>query len=254
MATFYVRKTGNDANNGTTVALAKLTIASAITASNTNDTIDIGVGTWTENQPYNVSRVFQGAGMFSTIINTTIFGPYQDTMTINDMRINHTGSVNYYWRESTATMNRVYVDYSGITTPNAFLIYDVALTAYRCIFRGLYQSTEHCFYSTTGRNMSFNKCTFHDILPLNNRGVFTQAGGGTISVQNSIISSSTDYSSTKLAFYGAVALRRNNLIYQLNGQTLGTGEALGNPIFKDAAGGDFRIPHNSPAVGLGRLT
>ena len=48
MATLYVRKTGNDSNDGSTPALAKLTIGAALTAAANDDTIDIGVGTYSE--------------------------------------------------------------------------------------------------------------------------------------------------------------------------------------------------------------
>jgi len=48
MATIYVNKTGNDSNDGSTPALAKLTIGAALTAASNDDTIDIGAGTYSE--------------------------------------------------------------------------------------------------------------------------------------------------------------------------------------------------------------
>lgn len=48
MANIYVRKSGNDSNDGSTPALAKLTIASAITAASSGDSIYIGAGIYRE--------------------------------------------------------------------------------------------------------------------------------------------------------------------------------------------------------------
>jgi len=48
MANIYVRKSGNDANDGSTPELAKLTIAGAVSSASDNDTIYIGAGLWKE--------------------------------------------------------------------------------------------------------------------------------------------------------------------------------------------------------------
>ncbi len=48
MATFYVRKSGNDANNGLSPAAAKLTYTAAYTAASSGDTIYIGAGVYRE--------------------------------------------------------------------------------------------------------------------------------------------------------------------------------------------------------------
>ncbi len=47
--TYYVRKTGNNTNNGTTPATAFLTISRAITAANAGDIVYIGAGTYNES-------------------------------------------------------------------------------------------------------------------------------------------------------------------------------------------------------------
>ena len=46
MANIYVRKSGNDSNDGSTPALAKLTIKSAIETALTNDIIYVGSGVY----------------------------------------------------------------------------------------------------------------------------------------------------------------------------------------------------------------
>lgn len=48
MANIYVRKSGNDSNDGSTPALAKLTIAGAISAMSSGDTIYVGSGIYRE--------------------------------------------------------------------------------------------------------------------------------------------------------------------------------------------------------------
>lgn len=63
MANKFVCKDGNDANGGTSYADAKLTIASAITAASSGDTIQIGPGVY--NEAVNVTAktlTFQGDG------------------------------------------------------------------------------------------------------------------------------------------------------------------------------------------------
>lgn len=47
--TYYVRSTGNDANDGLSIANAKATIQAAVNAASTGDVIDIGDGTYAEN-------------------------------------------------------------------------------------------------------------------------------------------------------------------------------------------------------------
>lgn len=49
MPTFYVNKSGSDANNGSTPMLAKLTIQAAITAAANGDTVVVGSGSYNEN-------------------------------------------------------------------------------------------------------------------------------------------------------------------------------------------------------------
>jgi len=48
VTTFYVSKTGNDSNDGSTPVLAKLTIGAGITAASNTDTVNIGAGTYSE--------------------------------------------------------------------------------------------------------------------------------------------------------------------------------------------------------------
>jgi hypothetical protein len=48
MANFYVRKSGNDSNNGLSPGAAKLTIGSAVAAASAGDTIYVGAGYWHE--------------------------------------------------------------------------------------------------------------------------------------------------------------------------------------------------------------
>ncbi|MFA6065259.1 MAG: hypothetical protein WCW44_04885 [archaeon] len=48
MATYYVNKSGDNANNGTTAALAKLTIQAGINLLATNDTLIVGSGLYNE--------------------------------------------------------------------------------------------------------------------------------------------------------------------------------------------------------------
>lgn len=56
MATFYVRKSGNDANAGTSAGAAKLTITAAYNASSAGDTIYVGAGVYRETASLTISK------------------------------------------------------------------------------------------------------------------------------------------------------------------------------------------------------
>lgn len=67
MATLYVRKSGNDANDGSTPALAKLTLGGAVDACATGDTIYLGAGlyneSWAKNSKHNLSIIGDVTGV-----------------------------------------------------------------------------------------------------------------------------------------------------------------------------------------------
>ena len=59
MANIYVRKSGNDSNDGSTPALAKLTIASAISAMASGDTVWVGAGIYREQNIDGGSKIIK---------------------------------------------------------------------------------------------------------------------------------------------------------------------------------------------------
>ena len=93
----HVAKTGNDSNDGTTYALAKLTIANAITTAAAGDTIYIWPGSYAEALTVNKDNLlFQGSS-WGCIITSSGVGTPTITITANGvhfetLQIKHTGT------------------------------------------------------------------------------------------------------------------------------------------------------------------
>lgn len=85
MATYYVNKSGSAGNNGTTVALAKLTIAQGIALTSNGDTVVVGSGSYNERITWNCSSkgitlmadgvvVMDGAGLAAGVGAISLVG------------------------------------------------------------------------------------------------------------------------------------------------------------------------------------
>ena len=77
--TYYVATSangGNDTNNGTTEATPKLTLAAAISAASSGDTINVGPGTFSteSNLAANKNLTIQGHGREETIFDGSSLG------------------------------------------------------------------------------------------------------------------------------------------------------------------------------------
>lgn len=240
MATNYVRKTGLDANNGSTIALANLTIAGAITDSSANDTIDIGAGTYTENLVGANSRTYKGAGMFLTIING-VFSASRTAgiLTIQDLKIIQNANQPELARIP-LTLNRVYWSSVGYTISFGFdagyqlhilnsIIY--APSGGIIIFDGVLGSS--CINSTIYTNRTINLWAY-------------------ISTDIPTIKNSFLNGGNQLTY----ALSHTYNAYDLNNSPswgLGTGEftTTAAACFVDPVNGDFTLKSGSPLINKG---
>lgn len=249
MATnFYIEKTGSDANSGLTKALAKLTAASAVTASANDDILNFGVGTWAEN--ISARRHYQGVSYFKTIISA-VTSTWATTMAFTNIRVNQISGGTI--ASGTYTYNNAWLDWSSYTP--AYVISGGTINATKSIFTGPPGGSSNYFWY--GGTLSFNGCVLY-----NTKHTTTTLGAflapSTVSMRNTIMSSSA---SLAIALgSGAFALEEYNRFYAPAGAVTlkpggayGTGTAEGNPFFRDPAGFDFRLAENSPSIGTGHV-
>lgn len=249
MATLYVRKEGLDTNNGTTVALAKLTIASAMTASASGGTIDIGEGGWYETIGVaGKTIIFQGTGMYKTTIVGTI--SIQENSTFNDMTVslnaNFANGVN-----TGVTLNRVRILGNGYGSTQVYFLYYGSgnFVANYCIFHGITKNNYLFVMGATGGSLSMNHCTVF------NSGNFYNGGTVPMSIKNSIM-----YNCAINNNPVATITHKNNLWYPTAvGASWGfvpdATEIVGQkPLFVDITGGVDYLRDGSPGISLGVAT
>jgi hypothetical protein len=240
MATYYVRKTGSDANNGTTIPLAKLTIAGAValSAAGSGDTIDIGVGEWIENIIYSNARTYRGAGMFLTSIVGRL--------------TNGSAAVSIYFRDLKMTLN------ANNTATISVSLLSLVRVYWNC-----------AGYGDTGGDGYFSASWVLDNSLFVNLGV-DKTCSTAYTITNSIFTSNNNFetryvtlaSIVKNSFISVYNLYRpdsTNPTHSYNAYAgtpswgLGTGEFIASlaACFVDAPNGDFTLKAGSPLINTG---
>jgi hypothetical protein len=242
MATKYVDKTGNDANNGSTLVLAKLTLAGGESVASNGDTIVIGAGTWVENFGSKY-LIYQGAGMFDTIINGNIkdntiygYGKYYDlTISLVSSEAARVDGGRYFYRVrflgngfggpagyiiyygnpfvmSYSTFHDIHgtstYAFQGSGNPTTFQISNCAFNHVGLLSAGLYQST-----SSFVRNSAFRNCDFTGY----------------------VLSCTVDHNCANAGTYLG-----------------GADTIIADPLFVDATNGDLRLAAGSPCINKGQ--
>lgn len=249
---YYVRKSGNDANNGYTEATAKLTIAGAYTASTTGDTIDIGAGEFVENIGAS-GRTYRGAGMFkTTVVGYLAWASLIAAVTLQDMRINLAGTGQTYlvFNGGTYKFIRVYFDGGGYSwTPGVGFFYPNSTSTIQVIssvfVNHVLNSRAFFDMRNTNDKLEIYGSTFYGITA--SYISFVPSTGGNVTTKNSIFSTCT----TGGVANATIWTHTYNCYYSITTPTLSTGEISANPLFNDPGGGDFRLQSGSPCIGAG---
>ena len=281
ISTFWVNKSGSDANNGSTALLAKLTILGAYTAAASNDTIVVGSGIYNERLGNTTkSLTFLADGI--VIIDGTGFANLNFVYSGNfqaNFRPYTTGGwwvfQNWIGISSLSLISGQSASNFAITLQNAVFInciagaactiYNVgAATISNCIFgSGFVTPITNASYS----NIQY--CTFYNALGGTTVAIDPTGGSGTTGtyVNNIIQGYTTAISIPTSAFYINQNLYYNNtnllkigattyttlhdvqaLGYELNG-------VVGDPHFADPTNNIFYLTQqralfpNSPQVG-----
>jgi len=262
MSTYYVRKSGNDSNGGTDPDTdAKLTIASAVSASSNDDTIDIGEGTWEET--INAQRTFLGVNMDKTILSSAhtsiTWSGY--TIAFQNIRLILTGDLSEMLPTTLSFINS-FIDFSGIIDANILWRMDAAgetLTMTNSIFYGsavVEAIVPQLLRLGAANTAVVTNCVFYRFTDAN----WVRNSDATVNVtmKNCIFYNVTSFKPANTA--AEWTYEDYNCWYSSGGTVSETGfsggeygehDILVDPLFVDADGGDFRLQSSSPCIGAG---
>lgn len=205
MPIIYVNNdTGNDSDDGSTPALAKLTLDAALTAATTGDTISIaGVGA-TMADSYSGTGIYESDGAgdegvnFWTLPdkNLTITGDGDVTLTTNT----NNNNIGIMWKNDTKDyeFNNLTFELTnaGVTYTYMFRNNQNAgtITFNDCTFDDGGIAHLHLIGGSggsTSRHAYFNNCTFNYTSATHSHAIFMQTGYGTVSVTDCIFNHDT---------------------------------------------------------------
>lgn len=261
MATIYIRKSGNDANNGTNATTdAVLTIARADALVSAGDTIDIGAGVWSENVTGNVAITYQGAGMYETEIHLSSVVTFDgnDAPALRDLTYKYpSGTPNAQYALQKVDFDRVYVDFNFCT---GILFGAGALTRdqiyKRCIFTNIAASTTFFDSRYSGVLVQVLNCCFIVPSGVTITSFTSQPFDSASYAYNNIFYNVRDQSDSVrwleriISSGGSRGYNMFNLsTTQVN---LEPTEVKGvDPLFEDVAAGNFELQSGSPAINFG---
>lgn len=260
MSTIYVRKFGSDANDGSTVALAKLTMTSAYTVASIGDTINLGVGVWEENMTRDKDMTWEGQGMFLTTIKG-ISGNYQTghDLTMKNLKFLVDEEISYTYSPLTfgdavltAIFENVWIDFLYPCTTNSMMYLgdNTTFTADNFILSNM--STGNNYIISLGGDdtvITLNNCIFYNIF--GGQYSFRSSENSTTTATNCIFHTLDGYLKQDTSSFTRV----NCCIYNWpsDGSCTDGGGNLDDtdPLFVDVVGGDFRLRKDSPCIGAG---
>lgn len=160
MATFYVRKSGNDANAGTSAGAAKLTITAAYNASSAGDTIYVGAGVYRETASLTISKA-----------NLSIIGDYSGVQTGDAGAVRwHNSAADVTWIGSAAMtiaatgVTLRFLAVSCIGASYAISLSGTAnpsnLTVQDCVFDGAGSCILQSYSSVLATGVVIERCLF----------------------------------------------------------------------------------------------
>jgi len=246
MATKYIRKTGSDANLGTNATTdAVLTIARGVAVSANDDILDIGVGTWAEN--ISSRRHYKGVSYFKTIISAVTSG-WATTMAFTNIRVNSISGANHYggnytftdaWCDCSSSASTSYwfaactvITTRSILTGNSlrqYPLYNVTFPSSSSVLYNLTSASSYIFLVPS--TVSMRNCIVYANLSFN---VNSDASAFVVEEYNCWYSG------------GTIGIKPNGVFNATSLNDI-------DPLFKNAAGFDFRLNDNSPCIGAGHV-
>jgi hypothetical protein len=181
MATYYVNKSGSSGNNGTTPALAKLTIAQGMALCTTGDTVIVGSGTYAERISYGVAInlyadgvvYLDGTGIITTgIVVTMTIGTSNCTMAAHPT--NGGKWIIKNWNVNSVTFGTFYANcnngivqhninnvelYGNVNNSVGVYISNGTVNVANCVFSGF---GLYGIYYTGNQGNSFTSNTFYN--------------------------------------------------------------------------------------------
>jgi hypothetical protein len=270
--TVYVRSTGDNANSGLTEALAKLTIAGANVIAAAGDTVDVGAGSWSEAGEFGKtsSVIYQGAGMYSTTINSNIVGGATVNSIMKNCKIVLQSMPAANLQIYSINWSRLLIDGGGATHPAAYpwLYFTYVSQTYKfqsCIFHKITVTTTSLFaisvptvvvkvYNCIFYKTGSTHCDFYD---------YSAGVPASFTYRNNIVHTSATpnyiWDGINPSAANLLTLRHNNNIfylpptYNFRSSVYGSQEYLVNPLFTDPENYDYRLASGSPAIGKGTI-
>lgn len=276
MATYYIATTGNDTTGDGSSGNPWLTISKAHTAASSGDTVMVAAGTYTwTDQTFTKSLTIIGAGITQTVFNgggaaiRWTLGAY----TLSVSGIKFTGSL--------LSNNGVFI-----------VVTDTILIMENCLFSGLTinASTLGGIIGINGGvvpiSITLTSCIFDNCKNSGNAliGVRSWTGTHTVTITGCTIiftdaTAACDYLFTFQSATSALSIvMKNTIVYNTTGTTIatinegsptitatycdfytitssptGTGVITSDPLFVDAANGDFHLRPSSPCINTGTL-
>jgi len=189
VATYYVNKSGSNANNGTTPTLAKLTIAAGLALTANGDTLIVGSGSYNEritntNNGFNLYSdgvvLLDGTGLAGTGCAITGMAAYQ---TINiaayttggkfvfknyNVSSSTLGTINLSGTGSTTNISNCEI-YGNVNNTVGISCSSVAATVQNCVFSGC---SGYGYYNSGNYQQTFVSNTFYNC----GYGIFCSGG------------------------------------------------------------------------------
>ena len=265
MATYYIATTGNDSTGNGSSSTPWLTLSKAYTSSTTGDTIIVKDGTYTfatatmSNRTIQAANnglaIFDGASATAlwTLSNMALTG-----LVFQNFSYNSGNAGLFSFGASVSFSNCIFKSLTVGTSYRASLFYTLTasstLTLTSCVIYAITSSGGggglfDVFNSPSGVSIALTGVVVYGSVTGSSRlaFIFQLTGSPTIAVKNSIFNNASGGTCT----WGGGNTATYTCCYNLTSGPTGTGVITSDPLFVDAAGGNFRLRPTSPCLNTG---